>query len=168
MAQALITIKNTSITHGIETTIVTPGVYEKKEAEVNISYDETQATGFEGSRTVFTVSGGKDFEMERIGSYPCYLYIDRDRKNFALYGTPGGNVKVGVLAKELNSSFDENGGSFNIKYEVDVNSSLVGEYEISAEIRLQDTEGIKQEVYVREVDDPDEIGFQKLPEIRLS
>lgn len=115
--------------------IITKGYFEKKDDRYIISYKETEATGFEGAVTELSVYGDKKVVMNRTGEYTSNLIIETGKKHFCQYGTPYGMITVGVNSKEINSQLDENGGKVNFKYVIDVNSSYVGDFDVSIDVK---------------------------------
>lgn len=77
-----------------ETELRTEGIYEYTEKEWCVSYEESEATGFEGSTTEITgrtVVGFRLFERSAIPN----LMIEVGKKHYCLYGTPFGDITVG-------------------------------------------------------------------------
>ncbi len=138
MKDALITIKTVQNGGGEdgETKIVTVGKYEKTPFGCRFTYNETDATGFEGSTTTFRIWDGDDcrLEMVRSGSYQSELYVDKDKKSYSVYSTPFGEMTVGIQANRFCPKLDENGGTVDLSYVMDINSSLVGRFEMEIEI----------------------------------
>lgn len=100
-----------------------------------LDYNETEATGFEGSVTKLVVSKGGKVEMLRSGSAVASLVVELGRKHHCHYGTPYGDFMVGVTAKEIRSSVSGEGGKLNFSYVIDVNSSYIGDFEIDIDVK---------------------------------
>lgn len=117
-----------------ETEILTDGEYTVTDTGYTISYEESAATGFEGSVTTLEVSGGSKVVMERSGEVSSNLIMELGEKHHCVYGTPYGVFEVGVDARRIEPKLDENGGKLFIHYVIDVNSGYVGDFEISVEV----------------------------------
>lgn len=118
-----------------QTEIITKGHFEKKDDRFIITYKETEATGFEGATTELSVYGNKKIVMNRTGEFMSNLIVEMGKKHYCQYGTPYGEIVVGVSSKEINSHLDENGGKINFKYVIDVNSSYVGDFDVSIDVK---------------------------------
>lgn len=118
-----------------ETEIFSKGTLEKTNQGYRISYVESEATGFEGSTTILETYGDSKVTMERNGSVTSNLIIEKNTKHHCVYGTPYGSFTVGVNAKDINSELDDNGGMLYFNYVIDVNSSYLGDFAISVEVR---------------------------------
>ncbi|MBO5448870.1 MAG: DUF1934 domain-containing protein [Ruminococcus sp.] len=117
-----------------ETEIFSKGFFEKTENGYKISYEESEATGFEGSVTTLETFGSDKIVMDRTGAVTSNLVIERDTKHHCVYGTPYGSFTVGVNTKDIVCRLDDCGGTVDFHYVIDVNSSYLGDFEISVEI----------------------------------
>ena len=63
------------------------------------------------------------------------MTVQLGEKHHCVYGTLFGNFEVGVAAKKINVKLDDNGGTLYFSYVVDVNSSYIGDFEISVEVK---------------------------------
>ncbi len=136
MNNAILTIKSTQ-SDGKETNrteVITEGKFVKTDIGFEISYTETEATGYQGCNTTLTYSQGR-LQLIRMGSANSDLLIEAGKKNYCLYGTPYGDLTVGVLGKTVDALITDNGGRVNASYVLDINSAYVGDYEISLEIK---------------------------------
>ena len=73
--------------------------------------------------------------MSRTGSVISNLIVELGKKHHCVYGTPYGDLMVGVNANYIHSELDDNGGKLDFKYVIDVNSSYVGDFDISIEVK---------------------------------
>lgn len=111
------------------------GLLLRTDSGYEISYKETDATGFTGSTTKLTVHSQDKVTMERTGSASSQLILERGKKHHCHYGTPYGEFMVGVTTSSIKSTINENGGTLDFKYVIDINSSYVGDYEINVDVR---------------------------------
>ncbi|MGN0601831.1 MAG: DUF1934 domain-containing protein [Oscillospiraceae bacterium] len=117
--------------------MITQGHFEKKDDRFVISYKETEATGFDGSFTELSIYGNKKIVLNRTGDFMSNLIVETGKKHYCQYGTPYGEIVVGVNSKEINSELDEKGGRVNFKYVIDVNSSYVGDFDVTIDVKQQ-------------------------------
>lgn len=118
-----------------QTELITQGKYIKTADGYVLSYDETEATGFDGSVTRLEVTGNKKIVMTRTGAVSSNLVIETGKKHHCHYGTPYGAFMVGVNAKEITNGVTEQGGRLEFKYVVDANSSYIGDFAISIDVK---------------------------------
>lgn len=117
-----------------ETEIITEGTFDVTPDGYEIRYNESDATGYDGAHTLLRVCGSR-FQLERTGSVTSELIIELDKKNFCHYGTPYGDLIVGVQAKFVKSHLTDMGGKAEAGYVMDVNSVLMSDYEIYLEVK---------------------------------
>ncbi|MBP0959049.1 MAG: DUF1934 domain-containing protein [Oscillospiraceae bacterium] len=113
-----------------ETELITSGTLEKTADGVIVSYEESEATGFEGSKTTVTCKGNDMVDIRRQGANNSTLIIEPGTKHHCHYGTPFGDFTVGIYAHKIENSLDEDGGRLYLKYTVDINSSYISDNEI--------------------------------------
>ena len=118
-----------------QTELMSEGKYEKLADGYKISYEESEATGYEGSVTTLSVLNGKKVVMERSGSVSSNLVVEMGKKHHCVYGTPYGDFMVGITARSVNSALDDNGGKLYFGYVIDINSSYIGDFEILIEVK---------------------------------
>lgn len=130
--KVLIKLKSVQLSEGdrSEIELVTEGLYKKVNGGFEVGYDETEATGFEGSHTTISCIGENYASLIREGKLCSKLVIEKDKKHHAYYDTPYGGFMVGIYADKINNKLDDGGGELYFKYTVDVNSSLVSENEV--------------------------------------
>ncbi len=115
--------------------IFTEGILKMHSSDYELHYNETEATGFEGSVTKLIVSGKDKVEMLRSGSAVASLVVELGKKHHCHYGTPFGDFMVGVTAKKIHSDITAKGGKLNFSYVIDVNSSYIGDFEIDIDVK---------------------------------
>lgn len=142
MREALINIETVVAQGGSEdkTCINTEGTFSRTEDGWEFSYDDTAATGFDGSKTTFTVSENS-LRMIRSGEYSAVLNIEKDRKIYSQYNIQGSSVRFGIDTKELSVALSESGGTVTVKYNMDIasdaypGSSPLGDYTMLIKVR---------------------------------
>lgn len=138
MRDVKITIKSTQIyDKERETTeLITLGTYNVENGVYTISYNDSEATGFEGCVTTLTVDGEK-VSMERTGKTSSGLIIERGKKHHCVYGTLFGDLMVGVNTKKVLYDLNENGGEMFLSYTIDVNSAYMSDNKMF--IKIEET-----------------------------
>ncbi|MBP1532532.1 MAG: DUF1934 domain-containing protein [Ruminococcus sp.] len=118
-----------------ETEVLSQGRFGVTDEGYFIEYEESEATGYEGSTTRLENFGTDKVTMSRSGSVTSNMTVQLGEKHHCVYGTLFGNFEVGVAAKKINVKLDDNGGTLYFSYVVDVNSSYIGDFEISVEVK---------------------------------
>lgn len=112
-----------------ETELITSGTLEKCADGIVVCYDESDATGFNGSSTKL-VCRDDWVAIERSGRNNSSLIVEKGTKHHCHYGTPFGDFTVGIYAHTIDNSLTEAGGKLYLKYTVDINSSYISDNEI--------------------------------------
>jgi uncharacterized beta-barrel protein YwiB (DUF1934 family) len=113
-----------------ESELMTKGVMKHKGTLSSLSYEDSEATGFEGSITS-VIAKGKDYvSIVRNGTANSNLILETGRKHHCYYSTPFGSVNVGISTDKIENCLNENGGTIYMKYTIDVNSAFVSDNEI--------------------------------------
>lgn len=118
-----------------EMELITEGKYRKTSDGFVISYDESEATGYEGSKTILTTIGESQVTMQRKGTVVSNLVIEKDKKHHCHYGTPYGDFMMGITANDIKSNLDSSGGELYFKYVIDINSSYISDQEIFINVK---------------------------------
>lgn len=118
-----------------EIEIITGGSFLKTDDGYIIKYEETEATGFDGCMTTLTVMGEEKIVLDRTGPAESKLVIDKNKKHYCNYGTPYGSIQMGVQTGEIRSTLNDKGGDLFFKYVIDVDASLLGNYEVSINVK---------------------------------
>lgn len=103
--------------------------------DIEISYEESEATGFKGSTTFIVISPDMLVTLKRVGSAPSILTIEADRKHLCHYGTPYGDIMMGITTHAVRSNITFDGGELYLKYTIDVNGGYVSDNEIYLNVK---------------------------------
>ena len=126
-------ISLTSIQHQDDDTnkteLLTKAEFVRENVYDIISYEDTSATGFEGSVTTIKVDEGRNASITRQGTANSVLSLEIGRKHFCQYGTPYGCLQIGVYTHAIENTLDKDGRLY-LKYTLDLNSSFLSDNEI--------------------------------------
>lgn len=111
--------------------LTTKGTIEKIENGVSISYEESELTGMKGTTTQIVVNKNGIITLNRSGTVNSCLVFEESKKNISYYDTEAGAFSISVFANYLEAEINENGGSIEIDYILEVDGNLVGQNEIS-------------------------------------
>jgi uncharacterized beta-barrel protein YwiB (DUF1934 family) len=114
--------------------LVTAGKFSRFKDGYALSYMESALVGLEGTRTTFQVEKDK-ITLVRAGSVNSQMVFEKGKKHFSLYETDYGSMTIGVSAKRVDSSLDDNGGEIDIKYSIEIDHELAGENSFHIQVR---------------------------------
>ncbi len=131
-----ITIKSTqTVDNEKDTTeLFTYGKMERLDSGFALSYEESEATGFEGNSVTLSVQDDT-VAMVRKGNAASSLVIERGKKHHCHYGTEFGDFMIGVSADEIKNELTESGGNIYLKYTLDINSVYLSENEMTISVK---------------------------------
>ncbi|XZK27216.1 DUF1934 domain-containing protein [Clostridium perfringens] len=95
--------------------VVTVGEFSINGDEFIATYDETQISGMEGTKTTLKIKGDK-VVLHREGTTSTKMEFQKDNTQVALYNTPYGMLELKTSTKELDLDVNEKGGNISIKY----------------------------------------------------
>lgn len=119
--------------------LLTRGSFIHKNGSYFISYQETEATGYEGNVTTVKVENGGKVSMLRFGTMPSQIIIEPGRRHVCHYDSGYGVMNLGVAADEIDNHLSEAGGDLTFSYTLDS-----GEVQIShnkVHITVQEANG---------------------------
>ena len=89
-----------------------------------LSYQESEVTGMEGTRTSVMV-GPDQVVVDRDGNINSRMIFREGLKNSFQYRTPFGTATFGVDTRRIQHNFGEDGGNMEIDYVVDLEHAVV-------------------------------------------
>ena len=123
--KALIIITGTQTADGEQDVIelTTNGTLQRKESGWLLTYNETEATGMEGTVTTLDITPGKLYLM-RSGSHPSMLILEKNRRHHCNYHTPYGTIDLGTYTSELTYDLGDTGGEVEFSYTLGFNGGV--------------------------------------------
>lgn len=116
-----------------ETELYTEGklITETDSNIIALTYEESEATGFDGCSVRIEIDGNNTITMTRTGKSSSDLIMERGKKHFCHYCTEFGDFTVGINTDEIITHISENAGDFVATYTIDVNSSYLSDNEVA-------------------------------------
>lgn len=115
--------------------LITDGEYSfGGEGDVSFSYQESELTGLEGTRTSFFIDP-VCVTMEREGTLNSRMVFEKGRKHLFLYDTPYGSATMGVNTHRISTTLGEKGGDMEIDYVIDFEHTIIGHNSFKINIR---------------------------------
>ena len=97
----------------------TDGYYFYEDEVGCLSYEETEVTGLEGTRTSLFVMPDQ-VVVDREGTVTSRMVFKEGLKSAFQYATPFGSANMGINTRRIRGSMDSSGGSVEIDYVVDM------------------------------------------------
>lgn len=116
--------------------LTTLGRFYRKNGVYYISYDESEATGFEGSKTTLKVEGSDRVTMSRVGeNINSELIIEKGQRHQCFYDTGYGAITLGISGDEIVSRINDTGGRLKVRYTLDINASNASVNELQVDVK---------------------------------
>lgn len=112
----------------VKTELMTKGTFLQSGSDFIISYEDTEATGFQGSTTTIKACG-KIIYITRQGTANTAISFEMSKKHFSHYETPFGSMQIGVYTQNIINTIKENGQLY-LKYSLDINANPLSDNEI--------------------------------------
>lgn len=120
--------------------VITAGEYYYRNGKHYILYDEVME-GFEGV-TKNRIRITQDcLDVSKKGVSNVHMIFEKNRKNLTSYQTPFGNLMIGIDARNLQISEEENMIDIKVDYDLEVNYEPLAECSLTMNIRSKEAEG---------------------------
>lgn len=110
--------------------LFTTGEFYREGEVYFITYQESEATGFEGSLTTLKVENQECVTVQRTGNENSQLVVQNGVRHQCHYDTGYGDMMIGVSGHSIKSSLSDEGGQIEFKYSLDINSMVASENEM--------------------------------------
>ena len=77
----------------------------------------------------------------RTGAYGSCLTIARGQRNLCRYGTPYGDVLMGIYGKAVEIQENAADGRVQLRYEIDINGTLASKNQLKIDYRVTGSQG---------------------------
>ncbi|MGL4875291.1 MAG: DUF1934 domain-containing protein [Clostridium sp.] len=116
--------------------VLTHGIYEIEKDLYKVTYDETELSGMEGTKTRLVIEE-EIITLERIGKTSTKMIFKKGEVTVALYNTPYGMLELEIFTKSLKKDINENGGKILIQYEMRIIGQQAFQTKISLDIEAK-------------------------------
>lgn len=112
--------------------LTTEGTLEKQKEVWVLSYEESDLTGLAGVTTSFRV-GPRGVILKRSGSLQNQMIFMEGKRHESLYQLDIGALMIAVKATSVKSTVNEQGGTVDIIYNIEIEDTAMGtmEYHLS-------------------------------------
>ncbi len=136
---AIITLKTRQDIDGDEDLIeiTTQGKYIKRGDKYYVSYEGSEITGYDGTKTTLKINDKENSVMLlRYGENATQMFFEKGNKCTGLYNTPFGRLTVDVSTTDLSINMGDDGGKVNLQYFIGINNELPVKNNLSVEIKM--------------------------------
>lgn len=102
--------------------LITEGRLYRRDQIWYVVYDESDATGMEGTKTTLQVADDGTVALIRSGSHDMKLTFAAGNRHITRMGTPYGDLDVEVYTSLVKSEINELGGYIHLGYTIDFNN----------------------------------------------
>jgi len=102
--------------------LMTEGRLYRKDPAWYVVYDESEATGMEGTKTTMRVSDDGTVSLIRTGSHGLKLTFTAGNRHITRMETPYGDLDVEVYTSKVQTRISELGGYIHLGYSIDLNN----------------------------------------------
>lgn len=114
--------------------LTTEGTLEAVDGGWNLAYEESALTGLEGVTTVFQI-GSKAITLTRTGKLHSQMVFQEGVRHDSLYQMEFGALMITVCAKKIAFDLDENGGTVDLVYGIEIEQSTAGQISYHLEVK---------------------------------
>lgn len=134
--KAVITVDSAIFNEEEDTiSVVTPGDFCKTEYGYKVQYDETKISGMDGTKTTILIR--KDsFDLIREGTTETKMEFENNKTTTSLYKTPYGVMDIRIDTRKLKINVDEQGGSINTMYILEIGGQPAMKTNLSIDIKV--------------------------------
>lgn len=114
--------------------LTTEGTMEKQKEVWEITYEESDLTGLAGTTTAFRV-GPRGVVLRRTGKLENQMIFMEGRRHESLYQIDIGALMIAVKATKVQSAVNEQGGTVDIHYQIEIEDTAMGTVEYHLDIQ---------------------------------
>ena len=114
--------------------LITKGRLAEREGNFTLTYQESELTGLEGTRTTIQVEG-EQVTLLREGGVNSQMVFQEGRRHLSMYNTPYGAMSVGVNTRHLLADLSDKGGDIEIDYAIEIDHAIAGRSVFQIKVR---------------------------------
>ncbi|MEG0020942.1 MAG: DUF1934 domain-containing protein [Oscillospiraceae bacterium] len=132
----LIHIEGTIVADDVKDVVdlTTVGSFYEKDSKFYICYNESSATGFDGSMTTVKV-WERGASITRYGKHRSCLIIEEGATNICNYDTPAGSIMLDINGVGVKSKLGAKGGDLNLSYSLSGSGMLISDNTININVK---------------------------------
>ncbi len=137
----IIKISGTQFAPGVEPEnieVISKGTYYLKDGKHYILYDEVYEQGDEVTKSRIKINGNQ-VNIQKRGVTSLDMQFEKNKKNISCFGTPFGQMMIGVEANDIKIQQSDQKIEAEIAYAMDMNYEYLADHKIHILIQSQDT-----------------------------
>ena len=100
----------------------------------NLSYQESEVTGMEGTLTTFQIEKDR-ITLMRLGQFNSQMVFEEGRRHLSMYESPYGTLSVGINTRKMRADLDLRGGTISLAYDIELNHAVAGMTPFEIQVR---------------------------------
>lgn len=117
----------------------TVGTIDHDDKNYIISYNEELENSTIPLKATLNIAKDESrVEMMKSGPYSSCLIIERSKRHLCNYGTEYGDMLMGIFGKNIENKYEENEGSFDFSYEIDINGAISSQNDVTIKYRINE------------------------------
>ena len=117
----------------------TVGTIDHDDKNYIISYNEELENSTNPLKATLNIAKDESrVEMMKSGPYSSCLIIERSKRHLCNYGTEYGDMLMGIFGKNIENKYEENEGSFDFSYEIDINGAISSQNDVTIKYRINE------------------------------
>ena len=117
----------------------TVGTIDQDNENYIISYNEELENSTIPLKATLNIAKDESrVEMMKSGPYSSCLIIERSKRHLCNYGTEYGDMLMGIFGKNIENKYEENEGSFDFSYEIDINGAISSQNDVTIKFRINE------------------------------
>ena len=114
--------------------LVTEGTLEHEKNVWVITYEESDLTGLAGVTTAFRI-GPRGVVLKRTGRLQSQMIFREGVRHESLYQMEFGALMIAVQAQKIQSDLNEQGGTVDITYSIEIENAASGTVEYHLDVK---------------------------------
>ena len=123
--------------------LITKGRLAEREGNFTLTYQESELTGLEGTRTTIQVEG-EQVTLLREGGVNSQMVFQEGRRHMSMYNTPYGAIEIGINTSHLMTDLHDRGGDIEIDYAIEIDHAIAGRSVFQIKVREADGATLRQ------------------------
>ncbi len=116
--------------------LITEGSLYQRDGNWYVVYDESSATGMEGTKTTIEVTKSGQITLTRAGTHEMQLSFLAGSRHITRMDTPYGSLDVAVYTSLVQSELNQTGGYVQLGYTIDFNNEEQMNTRLDVTVRL--------------------------------
>ena len=99
----------------------TDGILSTNNGKHVITYNESDLTGINGTKTTVSIENQSKVTITRTGDYKSHLILELGKRHLCPYETPYGSMMMGVSTNDISCNITAAGGTLSFDYDFELN-----------------------------------------------